>query len=159
MKWVDMEHKQAWKYYQEMDEEPEDKAYELSMPYIYIKGCNETQKMRETLRTQVDLDNDGIDDDNGTNNKRNNLMCAHTTENENKQYSHRQVHCSSNGLLMDSECLIIILNNHKRLGKSYYPHDWTFDYRIPRDKELKQRKSRSEEFKCKRNTEVGAPLF
>ena len=61
------------------------KAYKLIIPYLYIKGSNGSQKTLEMLRYQVKLGNEGNDDDNSTDNKRNNLGCAHTTENKNKK--------------------------------------------------------------------------
>ena len=55
------------------------------MPYLYIWGCDVTQKMLETLLTPVHLGNDGKDDDDGTNNKIKNDVDAHTTGNKKKQ--------------------------------------------------------------------------
>ena len=78
------------------------------------------------LPTQSDLGNDGKDNDNGTNQKMENFVCKHTTENKNKQYSHGQVNQNSTGLLMDSGSLIMIVNNPKLLRKSLHPYDWTF---------------------------------
>ena len=47
------------RYYREKDEMKAD------MPYLYICGCDETQKIIEKLPTTVHLVNDGKDDDNG----------------------------------------------------------------------------------------------
>lgn len=79
------------------------------------------------LPTQLDLGNDRKDDDDGSNNKRDNLVNEHTTENKNKKYSQGQVHQTSNRLLMNSGSSIMIAINPKLLGKSCHPHDWTFD--------------------------------
>ena len=73
-KWAGTKYKKVFKYYQEKDRKesniPEDKAYELLMPYIYIQGCdeNETNKTLEKLQIQVNLGIDGEDVDNDTNN-------------------------------------------------------------------------------------------
>ena len=69
------------------------------------------------------------------------------TENKNKQYSHRQVNQNSNRLFMDGKYLIMIVNNPELLGKSCHPHDWMFEYRKPRNEELKLVNHRSEEVK------------
>ena len=47
---------------------PEAKACKLMIPYLYIQGCDETQKMLEKFKTQIDLGIDGQDEDDGTDN-------------------------------------------------------------------------------------------
>ena len=59
-------YKQVFKYYQDEDGNkaimPEAKACELMIPYLYIQGCDETQKMLEKFRTQIDPGIDRQDD-------------------------------------------------------------------------------------------------
>ena len=47
------------------------------MPYLYIWGCDDTQKTLEVLPAQVDLGNGGKDEDGTDNNKRENIVHAH----------------------------------------------------------------------------------
>ena len=42
-KWAGMKYKQVLRYYQEKDEK------EADMPYLYIPGCDETQKTLKIL--------------------------------------------------------------------------------------------------------------
>ena len=67
-------YKQVFKYYQEKDGKesniPEAKACKLNIPYLYIQGCDETQKMLKKFRTQIDLSIDGQDDDNDIGNNK-----------------------------------------------------------------------------------------
>ena len=77
-KWAGTKYKQVLKYYREKD----DKGAE--MPYLYIWGYVETQKILETLPTQVPLGNDGNDND-GINNTIKNIVDAYTTGNKKKR--------------------------------------------------------------------------
>ena len=106
------------------------------MSYLYIRGCDETQKIIETSLTPVHLGNDRKDDDDGTNNIMKNVVDAHTTRNKKKQYSHRQVNQNDKGLLMDSGSSIMIVNSTKLVGNGSNPHDWMFEFRKQRSIEI-----------------------
>ena len=72
MKWAGTKYKQVFKYYQDKDGKgakiPEATAYKVMIPYLYIQGCDETQKILEKFRTQIGLGINGQDEDNGTDN-------------------------------------------------------------------------------------------
>ena len=72
-KWAGTKYKQVFKYYQDEDGNkaimPEAKTCKLMINYLYIQGCDETQKMLENFRTQIDP---GIDRQYDAHNIRNN---------------------------------------------------------------------------------------
>ena len=63
---------------------PEAKACKIMIPYLYIQGYDENQKMLEKFRTQINLGIDGQDDDNGTDNNKeeDGFNNAHNTRNK-----------------------------------------------------------------------------
>ena len=71
-KWAGTKYKQVFKYYQDKDGKgaklPAATACKVMIPYLYIQGCDETQKMLEKFKTQIDLGIDRQDEDDGTDN-------------------------------------------------------------------------------------------
>ena len=121
-----IKYKQVQRYYQEMQE---NKVGKLIKSYLYIRGCSNT-KILEMLTTIFDIGNQGNDGKMMMKmvpmiTKKDDPMNAHITENNNKQYNHREVH--HNSLLMNSRSLIMLVINPELVEKSCHPHDWTFD--------------------------------